>query len=106
MSLKNNFRNKARKSETTPLKECIDELLDSYKIKRKLNETQVIASWEKIMGNTIAKRTVTVYIREKSIFVKLSSAPLKHELSMSKDKIIKLLNDDLGENFLEAIVFI
>jgi hypothetical protein len=106
MPLKKNSRNSPRKSDITPLKECIDELLDSYKIKRKLTETQIIASWEKVMGKPIAKRTVTVYIKEKSIFVKLTSAPLKHELSMSKNKIIKLLNDDLGENFLEEVIFI
>lgn len=95
-----------RKSEVSSLKECIDELLNSYKLKGKLNQTHILASWEKIMGNPIAKRTVQLFFQDNKLFVKLNSAPLKQELSMSKSKIIKLLNEDVGEKLIEDVVFL
>jgi len=96
----------SRKAEVSSLKECIEELLSSYKLKGKLNQTHVVTSWEKIMGSPIAKRTVNVFFQDKKLFVKLNSAPLKHELSMSKSKIIKMLNEDVGENLIEDVVFL
>jgi predicted nucleic acid-binding Zn ribbon protein len=96
----------SRKTDATPLKECIDELLEVYKLKGRLNHAHVITSWEKIMGSPIAKRTSTIYFQDKKLFVKLTSAPLKQELSFSKSKILQMINADLGEKFVEDIVFI
>jgi flagellar motor protein MotB len=96
----------SRKAEVSSLKECIEELLNSYKLKGKLNQTHVMTSWEKIMGVAIAKRTVSLSFSDKKLFVKLNSAPLKQELSMSKSKIIKMLNDDVGDTLVEEIIFL
>lgn len=58
------------------------------------------------MGSPIAKRTSKIYFQENKLFVKLNSAPLKHELTMSKSKIIKMLNEDAGSNVIEEIIFL
>ena len=58
------------------------------------------------MGKPIAKRTTKIFIKEKVMFVELTSAPLKQELSLSKTKILQILNNEAGENLLEDIVFI
>jgi predicted nucleic acid-binding Zn ribbon protein len=96
----------SRKADVSSLKECIDELLNSYKLKGKLDQTHVMASWEKVMGSPIASRTVSLSFQEKKLFVKLNSAPLKQELSMSKSKIIKLLNENVGANLIDEIIFL
>jgi predicted nucleic acid-binding Zn ribbon protein len=95
-----------RKSDTAPLKEVIEDLLKTYKLKGKFNETHIIASWERIMGAPIAKRTTKLNIHNKKMYVTLNSAPLKHELSMSKTKILELLNKDIGESVVEEIIFL
>ena len=96
----------SRKADVSPLKDCIKELLDVYKLNGKINQTNIIASWEKIMGASIAKRTSKIYFQENKLFVKLNSAPLKQELTMSKSKIIKMLNEDAGSNVVEEIIFL
>ncbi|HEY8402728.1 MAG TPA: DUF721 domain-containing protein [Cytophagaceae bacterium] len=98
--------NGGRKSETISLKECIDNLLDAYKLRGKYNETHIINSWERIMGKAIASRTTKLLIRGEKMYVELNSAPLKQELNLSKSKIIKLLNDDLGVEVIKEINFI
>jgi hypothetical protein len=96
----------SRKANVHSLKECIDELLDMYRIRGKFNQTQVIASWEKLMGTPVSRRTTDIFFRDNTLFVRLSSAALKHELSMSKSKIITLLNEDAGAKIVEEVVFL
>jgi hypothetical protein len=95
-----------RKADIAPLKDVIDDLLRAYKLKGKYNETHLIASWERIMGTPIATRTASLNIHRKKMYVKLNSAPLKQELSMSKTRIVELLNNDLGEVVIDEIIFL
>ncbi len=95
-----------RKAEMSPLKEVIDEMLKAYKIKGKINETQVLESWEKLMGRAIAARTTDLKFRYKKLYVTLNSAPLRQELAMSKTKLIELLNKDFSEKVVEDVIFL
>jgi hypothetical protein len=95
-----------RKAETSSLKEAIDELLNAYKLRGKFNETHIVASWSRIMGPTIANRTSKIFIKNKKLYVQLNSAPLKSELSMSRTKIVEILNKDLKEELLEEVIFL
>ncbi len=103
--MKKNYFNK-RRSEISPLKEAIDDMLKAYKISGKVNETKVIESWEKIMGKPIAARTTDLKFKYKKLYVTLNSAPLRQELAMSKSKMIELLNKDFSETVVEDIVFL
>jgi len=95
-----------RKSEATPLKEAFQDLLKTYQLEGKFKETQLISSWETIMGKTIAKRTGKIYIKDKKMFVEVTSAPLKHELNMSKSKVIEMFNNRFYKNLIEEIIFL
>ncbi|MCR9066454.1 MAG: DUF721 domain-containing protein [Cytophagales bacterium] len=89
-----------------PLKEAIDAFLDSFNLKTKYSETHLIASWEKMMGKTIAVRTEKIYLRDRTLFLKISSAPLRQELVLAKSKLIERINRDLDNLKVEEIVFI
>jgi hypothetical protein len=95
-----------RKSETSPIKDAIDEMLKAFRIDRKFNETSLIESWEKVMGKAIASRTEKIFIKNKKLYVTLTSAPLKQELALSKTKLITLLNKDFQQEVVEDVVFL
>lgn len=95
-----------KKNDAAPLKECIHDLIEAYRLKRKFSEAQILSSWENLMGKTISSRTTSILIRDKKLYVKISSAPLKKELSMGRSKILILLNQEFGENILEEVIFI
>jgi len=59
-----------------------------------------------MMGKPIADRTRRLFIQNKVLYVELSSAPLKQELSMSGSKVKDLLNRQMGENLLDKVIFI
>ena len=89
-----------RRSKGQPIGEVIKELLKNYDITPKFNEAHVITSWDKLMGPSVTKYTVKIEVEKRILFVKLSNAALKQELSYAREKIKKMLNDEVGEEVL------
>ena len=89
-----------RRSKGQPIREVIKELLKNYDITSKFNEAHIITSWDKLMGPSVTKYTVKIEIEKRILFVKLSNAALKQELSYARQKIKKMLNDEVGEEVL------
>lgn len=59
-------------------------------------EKLLIESWETIMGKPIASRTSRLYIKNKVLFVELTSAPLKQEMINNRDKVKALIAEDFS----------
>jgi predicted nucleic acid-binding Zn ribbon protein len=95
-----------RKSNEQPLKDVINRLLEVYKLKDKLNEVRLIGTWEKVMGKVIAVRTKELYIKDKQLFVRLTSPALREELTFAKDKIKNMLNKEAGENVIDEVILL
>lgn len=93
-----------RKNEPTDLGSAINEMLKAYKIEGRFHESNLVNSWEKVMGTPIAKRTTRLYIHDKKLYVHLNSAPLKHELNMSRDKILVILTKEFGESIINEVI--
>lgn len=66
-----------RRRSTTPLKEVFEELLDAYRLKDKFSEKTVIQEWGQLMGKTVASRTQSLSVKQKILYVKITSGPLK-----------------------------
>ena len=93
-----------RKNEPTDLGTAFKEMLKAFRIEGRFHENNLINSWEKVMGTPIAKRTSKLYIHDKKLYVFLSSAPLKHELNMSRDKILVMLTKEFGESIINEVI--
>lgn len=79
-------------------------MLREFRLKPQLDETRVKMLWEKLMGKTIATYTSNISVRKNVLHLTILSAPLKHELSYSKDKIKSLLNEEMGEEYIKDVV--
>ena len=87
------------------LKEALLAYINSSeKIKRKLYQTKIKMHWEKTMGKPILKYTTALNLRKKKLYVHISSAALRQELSLGRDKLLKIMNDSLGEEYLEEVI--
>jgi len=93
-----------RKTNESSLKEVIDQLLEQYKLRDRLNELKIRKSWELIMGQAINKRTNNIRIKDDTLLINVTSAPLREELQYQKSKILELMNKELGGEYLKTIV--
>jgi len=96
---------KSRSNDKT-LKEAIEQMLQVYRLKRKFDETALVAAWPEMMGKAVANRTSQLYIRERRLFIRLDSSVLKNELVMIRSQILDRMNERAGSKVLDEIVFI
>lgn len=101
-----NRENATRKAGVTSLKDAIEQMLKSYKLQTRFNETYLEAFWEQMMGKSIASRTNRLYVRDGKLYIEIESAPLRNELVNAKQKMIQLINKDMGASVVNDIVFI
>jgi hypothetical protein len=94
-----------RGSSEQSLKDAIRELVKTYRIEGKLNEVKLVQSWAKLMGPMISHRTANLYIKDRKLFVSLTSAPLREELGMARQKIVSMLNAEAGAVVIDEIIF-
>ncbi|MBN1159399.1 MAG: DUF721 domain-containing protein [Bacteroidales bacterium] len=93
-----------RKSYTQKIDLVIREFLREIQIDRKLKEVHLVSEWESLMGKTVASRTRSIYIRNKTLFLHVTSSVLKNELIMMRQNILERLNETAGEKLVERIV--
>ena len=95
-----------RRNDVIDLKDGLAALVKAYRLQGKLNEVTVVASWERVMGKPVARKTKEIYVYQGKLFVRLTSAPLKHELMMAKTKVLELINAEVGEIVVKEVVFL
>jgi predicted nucleic acid-binding Zn ribbon protein len=95
---------KQKNDSAIHISQAIQELLKASNLKPKFDEANVVASWDRIVGKAIAKRTKRVYVRNKVLFVELQSPSMKHELSYHKSQMLELFKKEFGEDVIGDIV--
>ena len=56
------------------------------------------------MGDNINSYTSEITLRKHTLYINLSSSVLREELSYGKEKIIKLLNEELNAEIIRKII--
>ncbi len=94
-----------KRNNDRPIKSAVDELLRNYHLDEKMGQVKLVNSWEGIMGKAVAHRTTELIIRERKLFVSLSSASLRQELFQAREKILELLNEAAGAKVIDEVIF-
>lgn len=75
------------------------------KLSKGLTKNNIKDTWQKVMGPGVCSYTRSIQLTGNTVYVGLTSAIIREELSYGRQKIIKMLNEDLGENIIKDIVF-
>ncbi len=91
-------------SDAISLGEALKKFLEKSRIKNSIQSMQIEDHWLKLMGETIAKYTDRIEIKNGTLFIYTEVAPLKNELVFQKELIIKRINESLGDNVVKDVV--
>jgi predicted nucleic acid-binding Zn ribbon protein len=94
-----------RRSNTQSISDVLREFVKDSRIEKKLREVDVVQSWEGLLGKTIAGYTKNIVLRNKILFVEITSSVVKNELFMMREEICRKLNEKAGEEMVEKIIF-
>jgi hypothetical protein len=93
-----------RLNEFLSMEDLMKDVIKENKLTKGMNQISVEEAWAKLMGNGVVSYTSKVELNGKTLVVKLKSSVLREELSYGKEKIIKMMNDELGEELILKIM--
>lgn len=93
-----------RLNEFQSMEDLMKDVIKENKLTKGMNQISVEEAWAKLMGNGVVSYTSKVELNGKTLVVKLKSSVLREELSYGKEKIIKMMNEELGENLISKIM--
>ena len=93
-----------RKSQIQSISEIISALMKNNGHEEKLAEVRIIRSWEEVLGKTVSRYTKNLYIKDRTLFVSMSSSIVRNEIMFMRDELIKRLNENAGKKVIDKIV--
>jgi len=72
----------------------------------KLAEVRLIDSWKTVLGPSISRFTDNLYIKKRTLYVRITSSVLKNELIMCREQLIAKLNNEAGRIVIDSITLI
>jgi predicted nucleic acid-binding Zn ribbon protein len=84
--------------------DILNQIIKTNKLESGLDQVSVIDAWKNLMGNGVNNYTRSVALRNNILYVELTSSVLREELSYGKDKIIKMINEELGKEVVKDVV--
>ncbi len=82
----------------------LNEIISVNKLQSGLDEVDVKSAWFALMGNGVAAYTRELQVKNKTLYVVLSSAVLREELHHGRDKIIVLINDECKREVINKVI--
>ena len=69
------------------------------------NEYRLIQSWPEVMGDAVARYTRDLQIRNRVLYVRLTSSVVRNELMIGRRNFVQRLNQHVGAQVIENIIF-
>ena len=69
-----------------------------------LLEIRVLRAWGEILGPMVAQYTCNIYVKDKVLYVSLTSSVLRNELVLCRERLVKSLNDYVGSTVIQNII--
>ena len=93
-----------KRKDVKRIDSLLDQFVKSNKLEKGLAEYRLIKSWKDLLGISVAKKTKSLHIHKRKLFVTLHSSVVRNELEMMKDALIARLNEEAGMKVIDDIV--
>ena len=86
------------------IKNLLEIFLKKNNLEKGLLDLEVKRAWHELMENGVSNYTTDVSLKNKTLYIKLSSPALKEELSYGKEKLMNLINERFKKKIVQKIV--
>jgi predicted nucleic acid-binding Zn ribbon protein len=93
------------KRQPLPLDAALQNLVEDLGISKRLHEYDVVTLWDKIVGEQISRVATAQRVEKGILFVAVSSAPWRAELTMRRNEIMGKINGTIGRHVVREIRF-
>ncbi len=85
------------------LDEVVRMCLRENGLETPLLQTRLVDAWEQVAGDVVARYTEEKFIRNQTLFVKISSPALRSDLLMMREMLVDRLNKEVGTRVISDI---
>ena len=93
-----------RLSNESTIGDVLSEIIQVNKLQGGIDDVAVKEAWKSLMGNGVNTYTKNVVLKGSTLYVELTSSVLRQELQYGKDKIIKMINEELQREVVKEVV--
>ena len=93
-----------RFNEESPIGDVLKQFISQNKLEAGIDVVNVRDAWKNLMGNGVNNYTTEIQLKGSTLYVALSSAVLREELSYGKEKIIKMINEELRKDVVTNLI--
>lgn len=95
----------SRSERPQKLGDLLDSVVDRLGIRDQLDEADVIEAWAALAGPDVNADTDSAWLKGKKLFVKITSPGRRQDLHLERSSWRDRLNERLGDDRVEEIVF-
>ena len=95
-----------RENDSFSIQDLMKSFIKENNLSKGMQKIKVEETWIKMMGPGVATHTTSVKLQNKTLIIQLKSSVLREELSYGKDKIIRMLNEELGDNLITKLILV
>jgi len=88
-----------------PLGEVLQEVIDELGVQQEVDEARIIETWASVAGPKINEVTESAWMKDSTLYVKITSAAWRQELHMNRRKWRQRLNGEFDADLVDEIVF-
>jgi len=68
-----------------------------------LNQHRLIEMWPQVTGDAVANATEEIFIKNQTLYVRITSPVLKNEIAMQGALLVKTLNQKVGADVIVEV---
>lgn len=93
-----------RNNESFLISDVLKEFVQKNKLEKGLDAVDAKQAWINLMGNGVNTYTKEVILKDNILYVWLTSSVLREELLYGKQKIIKMINEEIGKDVVKDVI--
>jgi len=93
-----------RLNNESSIGEVLKQIIQVNKLQSGIDQVSVKDAWVSLMGNGVNSYTRNVVLKGSTLYVELTSAVLREELTHGKSKIIAMINEELRRDIVKEVV--
>jgi len=95
-----------RENNSFSVKDLMQSFIKENNLSKGMRKLKVEETWAEMMGPGVMAHTTSIKLQNKTLIIQLTSSVLREELSYGKEKIIKMMNEKVGEGVISKLMLV
>lgn len=95
-----------RENDSFSIEDLMQLFIKENNLTKGMQKLKIEEVWSTMMGPGVATHTTSVKLQNKTLVIQLTSSVLREELSYGKEKIVKMMNEEIGEEVISKLLLV